>query len=118
MTPVLISRFLLNLRQVNDHGNHVDVALVAYHSDWSIPGFRFPPLQSIVGNMDQDLVHGPSENVPGEEPAVADIAADEPFECHFGENSSGIQLEEVRFDLSLSYSPLTCIFQITRNVVV
>ncbi len=60
--PILISRFLLNLRQVGevDPVNNTQDALT---SQFSVPGFRIPTLESIlmVGNMGEYLDHGPAE---------------------------------------------------------
>lgn len=56
VTAVLISRFLLNLRQVNEDsagGASVNV------SQFSAPAFRIP--ESIIGNLGEELEHGPLE---------------------------------------------------------
>ncbi|PSR80108.1 hypothetical protein PHLCEN_2v6809, partial [Hermanssonia centrifuga] len=55
MQPILISRFLLNLRQV---GSPEIDSQEAFNSQFSVPGFRVPSLASIVGNMGEDLEHG------------------------------------------------------------
>lgn len=53
MTPILISRFLLNLRQLGE-----SEPVSVYNSRFSIPGFRVQTLRSIIGNMGEDLDHG------------------------------------------------------------
>ncbi|PSS05552.1 hypothetical protein PHLCEN_2v3722 [Hermanssonia centrifuga] len=64
MQPILISRFLLNLRQV---GSPEIDSQEAFNSQFSVPGFRVPSLASIVGNMGEDLEHGIlAEEVEGE----------------------------------------------------
>lgn len=58
MTPLLISRFLLNLRQLREPegtGTH-EIS----NSRFSVPAFRVPTLASIAGNMGEDLRHGPT----------------------------------------------------------
>ncbi|THG93193.1 hypothetical protein EW026_g7976 [Hermanssonia centrifuga] len=55
LQPILISRFLLNLRQV---GSPEIDSQEAFNSQFSVPGFRVPSLESIVGNMGEDLDHG------------------------------------------------------------
>ncbi|PSR75647.1 hypothetical protein PHLCEN_2v8938 [Hermanssonia centrifuga] len=62
LTPILISRFLLNLRQLTDHANDTNSALV-FNSRFTVPGFRVPTLSDIVGNLGEDLDHGPVEAV-------------------------------------------------------
>ncbi|THG94849.1 hypothetical protein EW026_g6701 [Hermanssonia centrifuga] len=63
LTPILISRFLLNLRQLGEPENETQSR---FNSRFSVPGFRVPTLESIVGNMGADLYHGPAEEVDGE----------------------------------------------------
>ncbi|THG95249.1 hypothetical protein EW026_g6369 [Hermanssonia centrifuga] len=64
LQPILISRFLLNLRQV---GSPEIDSQEAFNSQFSVPGFRVPSLSSIVGNMGEDLDHsGPAEEVEDE----------------------------------------------------
>ncbi|THG95252.1 hypothetical protein EW026_g6367 [Hermanssonia centrifuga] len=64
LQPILISRFLLNLRQV---GSPEIDSQEAFNSQFSIPGFRVPSLSSMVGNMGEDLDHsGPAEEVEAE----------------------------------------------------
>ncbi|THG95122.1 hypothetical protein EW026_g6472 [Hermanssonia centrifuga] len=55
LQPILISRFLLNLRQVGSPDND---SQEAFNSEFSVPGFRVPSLSSIVGNMGEDPDHG------------------------------------------------------------
>ncbi|THG93780.1 hypothetical protein EW026_g7554 [Hermanssonia centrifuga] len=76
MQPILISRFLLNLRQV---GSPEIDSQEAFHSQFSVPGFRVPSLASIVGNMGEDLEHS--------------ILAEE-VENEVENNSGSIQAEE------------------------
>ncbi|PSR84397.1 hypothetical protein PHLCEN_2v5454 [Hermanssonia centrifuga] len=52
LTPILISRFLLNLRQLGEPENGTEDAP---DSRLSIPGFRIVTLTSIVGNMGEEL---------------------------------------------------------------
>ncbi|PSS30880.1 hypothetical protein PHLCEN_2v2607, partial [Hermanssonia centrifuga] len=62
--PILISRFLLNLRQV---GSPEIDSQEAFNLQFSAPGFRVPTLASIVGNMGGDLDYdGPAEEVEDE----------------------------------------------------
>ncbi len=68
MAPILISRFLLNLRQLGAPQNETQSR---FNSRFSIPGFRVPTLESIVGNMGADLDHG-----PGKEPGVDEETED------------------------------------------
>ncbi|PSS30996.1 hypothetical protein PHLCEN_2v2465 [Hermanssonia centrifuga] len=63
LTPILISRFLLNLRQLGEPENETQSR---FNSRFSVPGFRVPTLESIVGNMGADLYHGSAEEVDGE----------------------------------------------------
>lgn len=56
VTAVLISRFLLNLRQVNE--DSAGGASVNF-SQFSAPAFRIP--ESIIGNLGEELEHGPLE---------------------------------------------------------
>ncbi len=78
VTPILISRFILNLRQigVDENGTTED----AVGSRFSTPAFRAPTLASIVGNIGEDLHHGPEEEVNGatdeDEPEHDNIIAD------------------------------------------
>ncbi|PSR80106.1 hypothetical protein PHLCEN_2v6807 [Hermanssonia centrifuga] len=74
--PILISRFLLNLRQV---GSPEIDSQEGYNSQFSVPGFRVPSLASIVGNMGEDLEHS--------------ILAEE-VEGDVEKNSGSIQAEE------------------------
>ncbi len=60
LTPILISRFLLNLRQLGEPENETQSR---FNSRVSIPGFRVPTLESVVGNMGADLDHGPTKEV-------------------------------------------------------
>ncbi|PSS32238.1 hypothetical protein PHLCEN_2v2007 [Hermanssonia centrifuga] len=62
--PILISRFLLNLRQIGSP--EIDSREV-FNSQFSIPGFRVPSLASIVGNMGEDLDHGGPAGEMGDE---------------------------------------------------
>ncbi|PSR74193.1 hypothetical protein PHLCEN_2v10041 [Hermanssonia centrifuga] len=79
INPILISRFLLNLRQV---GSPEIDSQEAFNSQFSVPGFRIPSLASIIGNMGEDLDYGglaeevedeaenTSESIQAEEGAV------------------------------------------------
>ncbi|KAJ3557661.1 hypothetical protein NM688_g1346 [Phlebia brevispora] len=58
LTPILISRFLLNLRQLDGAIGTSDETYPS--SEISIPGFRIPP-SLITGNLGQTLEHGESD---------------------------------------------------------
>lgn len=60
LTPILICRFLLNLRQLGEPDNYTHDA--SNYSRFSIRGFRVPTFIDFVGNMGQDLMH----SSPGE----------------------------------------------------
>ncbi|THG95011.1 hypothetical protein EW026_g6569 [Hermanssonia centrifuga] len=87
LQPILISRFLLNLRQV---GSPEIDSQEAYNSQFSVPGFRIPSLSSIVGNMGEDLDHGgpveeveaEAENYSGSIQAEEGAAPEEIIEAH------------------------------------
>ncbi|PSR83275.1 hypothetical protein PHLCEN_2v5779 [Hermanssonia centrifuga] len=70
LTPILISRFLLNLRQLGEPENETQSR---FNFRFSIPGFRVPTLESIVGNMGADLDHGPAGEVDDDEAEEADV---------------------------------------------
>ncbi|THG94888.1 hypothetical protein EW026_g6666 [Hermanssonia centrifuga] len=77
LEPILISRFLLNLRQVGVEVDPVNNTQDASASRFSVPRFRVTPLESIlmVGNMGEDLDHGPAE-LEGTEITDVDEGAD------------------------------------------
>lgn len=50
--PILISRFLLNLRQVDAHKGPAEAASL---SSFSVPNFRIPTIHTFVGNMGEPL---------------------------------------------------------------
>ncbi|THG92567.1 hypothetical protein EW026_g8373 [Hermanssonia centrifuga] len=58
LTPILISRFLLNLRQLGEPENEIQSC---FDPQFSVLGFRVPTSTSIVGNMGADLDHSPAE---------------------------------------------------------
>ncbi|PSS30997.1 hypothetical protein PHLCEN_2v2466 [Hermanssonia centrifuga] len=62
LTPILFSRFLLNLRQLGEPASENETHS-RFNSRFSIPGFRVPTLESVVGNMGAELDHGPTEEV-------------------------------------------------------
>ncbi len=66
LQSMLISRFLLNLRQV---GSPEGDSQTVFNSQFSAPGFRVPTLGSMIGNMGQDLDHNPAEEVEDEDGA-------------------------------------------------
>ncbi len=59
LQPILVSRFLLNLRQITETEHEREDA---YNSSFSIPRFRVPTLASILGNLGEDLVHSFAED--------------------------------------------------------
>ncbi|PSS38106.1 hypothetical protein PHLCEN_2v48 [Hermanssonia centrifuga] len=63
LTSILISRFLLNLRQLGEPENETQSR---FNSRFSIPGFRVPTLETVVGNMGADLGRGPAEEIDDE----------------------------------------------------
>ncbi len=73
LEPILISRFLLNLRQVGVEVDSVNNTQDASTSRFSVPGFRIPTLESIlmVGNMGEDLDHSPAERE--DSPDITDV---------------------------------------------
>ncbi|PSR76126.1 hypothetical protein PHLCEN_2v8676 [Hermanssonia centrifuga] len=84
LQPILISRFLLNLRQV---GSPEINSQEPFNSQLSVPGFRVPTLASIVGNMGEDLNHGgPAEEVDDETENISGSVQAEDFEV---DNTSG-----------------------------
>lgn len=54
LQPILVSRFLLDLRQIGPSGDSTQVSRV---SQFSNPNFRVPTFQSIVGNLGEYLQH-------------------------------------------------------------
>ncbi|THG94701.1 hypothetical protein EW026_g6817 [Hermanssonia centrifuga] len=85
LQPILISRFLLNLRQV---GSPEIESQEDFNSRFSVPGFRVPTLASIVGNMGEDLDHGgPTEELDDEMENISGSVQAEDVEA---ENTSGI----------------------------
>ncbi|PSS35596.1 hypothetical protein PHLCEN_2v1448 [Hermanssonia centrifuga] len=91
LQPILISRFLLNLRQV---GSPEIDSQEAFNSQFSVPGFCVPTMESIIGNMGENLDHGgPTEEVEDE---VENISGSVQAEDVEAENTSGsVQAEEV-----------------------
>ncbi|KAJ3547094.1 hypothetical protein NM688_g5437 [Phlebia brevispora] len=59
LQPILISRFLINLRQVDNSAT--DVVNTRDLSRFSIPNFRTPTMQDIIGPMGEPLYHGEQE---------------------------------------------------------
>ncbi|KAJ3557763.1 hypothetical protein NM688_g1289 [Phlebia brevispora] len=55
LQPILISRFLTNLRRLDAHDNAS--AAAENLSQFSAPNFRFPTLQSVTGDLGQPLDH-------------------------------------------------------------
>ncbi|THG97992.1 hypothetical protein EW026_g4106 [Hermanssonia centrifuga] len=64
LNPILICRFLLNLRQLDIAGSE-DTTHEPSNSRFSVPGFRVPTLASIIGNMGEDLNYVDMEDVDG-----------------------------------------------------
>ena len=56
LTPILISRFILNLRSVSQSYEESSQDMT-YNSRMSVPGFRVPTMASITGNMGEMLDH-------------------------------------------------------------
>ncbi|KAJ3533945.1 hypothetical protein NM688_g7208 [Phlebia brevispora] len=54
--PILISRFLINLRQLKEPSNRA--AVNSHFSQFSVVNFSVPTIQTIVGNMGEPLQHG------------------------------------------------------------
>ncbi|PSS31032.1 hypothetical protein PHLCEN_2v2445 [Hermanssonia centrifuga] len=81
LPPILISRFLFNLRQVRELENPTQGA---WNSDFTITGFRVPTLASFVGNMceelDFTLDHVPCEPQGNISVGVPDPAVGHPAE--------------------------------------
>ncbi len=92
MTPILISRFLLNLRQLGEPENETQTS---FKSRLSIPGFRVPTSASIVDSMGADLDHGPIEHVDDEA---------EDADVHFG-NEARTSIDQ--FTENLPGAPFT-----------
>ncbi|PSR84295.1 hypothetical protein PHLCEN_2v5464 [Hermanssonia centrifuga] len=61
IVPILIGRFLLNLRQLGETQSWNDTQDES-RSRLSSHGVRLTTLASIIGNMGEDLDHGPSED--------------------------------------------------------
>lgn len=58
LQPILISRFLINLRQVDSSNNTTQMA---HFSKFSMPNLRIATINDIVGNMGEELEHDPRE---------------------------------------------------------
>ncbi len=56
LQPILISRFLLNLRDIGEAENETQGD---FNSGYSVAGFRIPSLANMLGNMGQELDYGP-----------------------------------------------------------
>ncbi len=87
LAPILISRFLLNLRQLGELENETQ-----FNSRFSIPGFRVPTSINIVGNMGADLDHGFSEELDDES---EDGAPNGTLDAVSVENCSGTSVENI-----------------------
>ncbi len=61
MEPILIGRFLLNLRRLGETQSRNDTQDES-RSRLSSHGVRLTTLASIIGNMGEDLDHGASED--------------------------------------------------------
>ncbi len=60
LQPILISRFLLNLRRAGESQDTQNTTV----SRFSVPAFRVPTLaSSAMGNMGENLDHGSAEDV-------------------------------------------------------
>ena len=59
MPSILISRFIINLRQLDDHENEGTAGTTTMpagrFSQFSVPNFRIPTADDIVGNMGEPL---------------------------------------------------------------
>lgn len=70
LQPIIVSRFLLNLRQADYPESSIQTSRFG---QFSMPmNFRVPTLQSIVGNMGEPLEHGDREDMDEDEGAVVD----------------------------------------------
>ncbi len=91
LTPILISRYLLNLRQLgepkNDTPSHFD-------SQFSIPNFRVPTSNSVIEPMGADLDYTPTEEL--------DELDDERGEAHIGVVDTATEVMEENVGSTLS----------------
>ncbi len=71
---MLISRFLLNLRQAAESPYDTQDT---FNSRLSVPGFHIVTLASVIGNMGEDLDHGPVEHVEDEAQDIGNDGAQE-----------------------------------------
>lgn len=53
LTPILLSRFIINLRQVDSP--NTDTSANQHQSRFSMPNFRMPTMNDIVGNLGEPL---------------------------------------------------------------
>lgn len=66
LQPILLSRFLINLRQADSPEDSIQAS---HLSRFSAPNFRVPTLQSIMGNMGESLEYGAEEDEAEEDVA-------------------------------------------------
>lgn len=60
MPPVLISRFLINLRRVDYQASEHDIDNEEYSQSMTV-NFRIPTVQSVIGNLGETLYDGIEE---------------------------------------------------------
>lgn len=58
LQPIMISRFLINLRQAASTGGSGQRGA----SSFSVANFRIPSLNAVIGNMSEPLAFGRNEN--------------------------------------------------------
>ncbi|KAJ3553519.1 hypothetical protein NM688_g3566 [Phlebia brevispora] len=60
MQPILISRFIVNLRKVNSPPADQSMATMRF-SRFTMPNFHVPTMDNVVGNLGEPLEHGSGE---------------------------------------------------------
>ncbi|KIP04623.1 hypothetical protein PHLGIDRAFT_189035 [Phlebiopsis gigantea 11061_1 CR5-6] len=76
MPSIIVHRFLLNLRQLNDKDDSPPNSDAQHFSRFSVPNFRIRT-SGMWGNMGEPLVHGPEDQIDDEDtPRTATPEAD------------------------------------------
>ncbi len=77
MQPIIISRFLINLREA-DGGTQGSTLMSdgAHFSRFSAPGFRVPTLDDVIGNLGESVEYDSWEQSDMPDPADRRITAD------------------------------------------